>query len=107
MAVWWAGRNASICGAGGSDCCAELYSAEIVEFVLGTPVMADIERFTLSNVAMPQSARGVLSGVIGGLLMVASRNGCRLEPSCSNDRKNMSLSAPLSEAMTAPTFESS
>ena len=31
--------------------------------VIGTPVMADSERFTLSNVAMPKSGRGVLSAV--------------------------------------------
>src|SRR2546429_472847 len=92
---------------GGSDCCSELYSVEAVGFVIGTPVMADMERFTLSKVAMPKSGRGVLSAVIGGLLIVGPTKGCKLEPSWSNERKKMSLSAPLSAAITAPTFDSS
>src|SRR2546430_17482774 len=45
MAVCWAVRNASIRDAGGSDCCSELYRVETVGFVIGTPVMADMERF--------------------------------------------------------------
>src|SRR2546429_6253620 len=67
--------------------------------------MPDMERFTLSKVAMPKSGRGVLSAVIGGLLIVGPTKGCKLEPSWSNERKKMSLSAPLSAAITAPTFE--
>src|SRR2546430_11450548 len=107
MAVCWAVRNASIRDEGGSDCCSELYSVETVGFVIGTPVMADIERFTLSKVAMPKSGRGVSSGVIGGVVVIGPAKGGKVGAGWSEEREKKLLSAPPSAAITPPTLDSS
>src|SRR5256886_15162638 len=104
MAVCWAVRNASIRDEGGSDCCSELYSVETVGFVIGTPVMADMERFTLSKVAMPKSGRGVLSAVIGGVLVVGPAKGGKVGASWWEEGKKKVVSAPPSAGVTPPTL---
>src|SRR6185312_589953 len=80
MAVCCEATNASICGAGGSDCCSELYCMFTAVSEVGTPVMVESVALISAKLRTPMSGASGLSFGAGGMSGEVSVNTCVKEP---------------------------